>query len=441
MCHPLNARRSFHAVLMLCAALNLGVACSWLPLGESFSAVVAAEPIVVGQEDWPWWRGPQQDGIARGTQQPPRVWSETENVVWKTPIPGRGHGSAIVVGQQIFLAIAEPDKQTQSVLCLDRATGKSLWSTIVHQGNFETKGNAKSTHASSTPACDGQRVYINFLNNGAVHTTALTRDGKVVWQTRITDFVNHQGFGSSPALFGDLVIVSADNKGTGAVAALERETGRVRWRIGRPNVPNYTSPIIFRLAGKDQLLLTGCDKVTSLDPLTGKTHWEIDGATTECVTSTVTDGNLIYTSGGYPRNHLSAVRADGSGTIAWENNSRVYVPSMLVHNGHLYAVLDAGVAICWKADTGEERWKGRLSGTFSASPVLFGDTIMATNESGKTFLFRANPDQFESLGENSLGDEAFATPTLCGGRIYARVAQQLAGQRQEFLYCLGEPTR
>ena len=440
MRHPFFARRWFYAVAMVSIVHGGAIVGGDLPVGSS-SVACAAEPIVVGENDWPWWRGPRQDEIASGSQRPPKVWSETENVVWKTPIPGRGHGAAIVVGEQVFLAVAEPDSQTQSVLCLDRATGKSLWTTAVHQGSFETKGNAKSTHASSTPACDGKRVYVNFLNNGAVYTTALTREGKVVWQTRVTNFVMHQGFGSSPALYHDLVIVSADNKGDGAVAGLERETGQVRWRINRPKVPNYTSPIIYKLDGKDQLLLTGCDKVTSLDPLTGKTYWEIDGATTECVTSTVTDGQLIYTSGGYPRNHLSAVRADGSGKIVWENTARIYVPSMLVHQGHLYAVLDAGVAICWKADTGEERWKGRLGGTFSASPVLVGDTIMATNESGKTFLFRATPEQFESLGENSLGDEAFSTPTICGGRIYARVAQQINGKRQEYVYCLGEPNQ
>ena len=186
------------------------------------------------------------------------------------------------------------------------------------------------------------------------------------------------------------------------------------------------------------MLLTGCDLVTSLDPLTGKTIWEIPGATTECVTSTVTDGTHIYTSGGYPRNHLAAVVADGSGKIAWENNTRVYVPSMLIRDKHLYAVLDAGVAMCWKSDTGEEKWKGRLGGTFSSSPVLVGDTIYATNEAGHTFLFQADPAGFKLLGENQLGDEAFATPTICGGRIYTRVAHHRDGKRQEFVYCLGE---
>ena len=404
----------------------------------SVSSASGADKLTFASDDWPWWRGPNRDGVAASDQKPPRKWSDSENVVWKALVPGRGHGSATLVGDQVFLATAEPDEQLQSILCLDRKTGRTLWKTVVHEGGFDTKGNAKTTHASCTPACDGKRVFVNFLNGGSVFTSALSREGKLLWQVRITDFVMHQGFGASPALYESLVVVSADNKGTGAVAALDRESGRLVWKIARPAVPNYTSPIILNINGQDQLLLTGCDLVTSLEPLTGKTIWEIPGATTECVTSTVTDGRHIYTSGGYPRNHLAAIRADGSGQVAWENNSRVYVPSMLIRTGHLYAVLDAGVAMCWKSDSGEELWKGRLGGTFSASPVLVGDTIYATNEAGRTFLFQAEPKGFALVGENQLGDEAFATPTICGGRIYARVAKQVDGQRQEFLYCLGE---
>jgi outer membrane protein assembly factor BamB len=210
------------------------------------------------------------------------------------------------------------------------------------------------------------------------------------------------------------------------------------WKIERPKVPNYTSPIILPIGGRDQLLFTGCDLVTSLDPLTGKTLWEIAGSTTECVTSTVTDGKLIFTSGGYPKNHLSAVLADGSGKIAWENGSRVYVPSMIVRDGHLYSVLDAGVAMCWRCTDGKELWKGRLGGTFSASPVLVGDDLFATNEAGHTFIFKATPEKFELVGENQLGDEVFATPTFCGNRVYFRVAQRTDGKRQEWLYGLGK---
>jgi outer membrane protein assembly factor BamB len=400
--------------------------------------VKSAEPIAIAETDWPWWRGPQRNGVASANQKPPLTWSATQNVVWKSPIPGRGHGSPTVVGNQVFLATAEHGKDVQSVLCYDRKTGKLLWQTEVHRGGFEKKGNAKSTLASSTVACDGQRLFVNFLNSGAVHTTALDRDGNQLWQTKITDYVIHQGYGSSPAVYGNLVLVSADNKGGGAIAGLERATGKIVWKHERPATPNYASPIVLKVAGRDQLLLTGCDLVSGFEPLTGKKLWEIPGATTETVTSTVTDGKLMYTTGGYPRNHVSAVAADGSGKIVWENSARVYVPSMLAHEGHLYAVQDAGTAVCWKCDTGKEVWKERLDGTFSSSPVLVGNHIYATNEAGKTFIFRATPEGLDVLAENQLGEDVLATPAICGGRIYTRVAHRDGGQRREMLYCLGE---
>ena len=406
-------------------------------IAEPLAKKASFEPISITAADWPWWRGPDRNGIADGKQKPPMKWSESENILWKSPVPGRGHGSPIVVGDQVFLAAAEPETEIQSMLCFDRQTGKKLWQTEVHRGGFETKGNSKASLASSTAACDGQRVFINFLNHGAIYTTALDRDGKRLWQTKITDYVLHQGFGSSPAVYQSLVLVSADNKGTGVIAELERGTGKVVWKQERPKLPNYTSPIILNVAGKEQLLFTGCDLVTGFEPLTGKKLWETKGSTTECVTSTVTDGDLIFTSGGYPKNHLAAVRADGSGKVVWENTTRVYVPSLIAKNGHLYAVLDAGIAMCWTCDAGKELWKGRLGGTFSASPILVGEHLFATNESGKTFIIKATPESFEIVGENKLGDDVLATPAICGNRIFMRVASNTKGQRQEMLYCIG----
>lgn len=407
-------------------------------IGIAGDAIVRAldDGITVNSDDWPWWRGPSRDGIAAADQQPPRRWSETENVLWKAPIPGRGHGSPTVVNKHVFLATADRQRQTQSVLCYDRATGELCWRTDVHHGGLMSK-NQKASQASSTIACDGTRLFINFLNDNAVYTTALGVDGQQLWQTKITNYVIHQGYGSSPAIYQELVIVSADNKGGGAIAALDRATGGIVWKRTRPNSPNYASPIILHAAGRDQLLFTGCDLVSSFTPLTGEKLWEIPGATTECVTSTVTDGQLVYSSGGYPDNHMSAVRADGSGEVVWRNNTRVYVPSMLISNGYLYAVLDAGVAACWKCATGEQVWKGRLGGTFSASPVMVGEEIYATNETGTTFIFKATPEAFDLIATNQLGEDVLATPAICGDRIYMRVAHQRDGRRQEMLYCLG----
>ncbi|MCA9084510.1 MAG: PQQ-binding-like beta-propeller repeat protein [Planctomycetaceae bacterium] len=428
-------------VTAVCFLAVIGSLTSEQLAGKEPSETVA--PIQTSRSDWPWWRGPARNGIAPAGQEPPTEWGPDQNILWKASVPGRGHGSATIVDDEVFLTAADAQTETQSVMCFNRMTGEVLWSTTVHQGGFpspddkKANGNEKASWASTTIACDGRLIFVNFLNNKAVFTTALTRDGKQVWQTKISDYVVHQGYGSSPALYEDLVIVSADNKGGGAIAALNRGTGDVVWRRERPAKPNYASPTILNVCGKDQLLFTGCDLVTSLDPLTGEVNWEVEGATTECVTTTVTDGQHIFTSGGYPRNHISAVAGDGSGRVVWENNTRTYVPSMLVKDGFLYAILDAGVATCRRADTGEEIWKGRLAGTFSSSPVLVNDKIYVINEEGTAFIFAANPAKFELLNSCRLGDSVFATPTICGGRIYIRIAHMEDGQRKEYLYCLG----
>ena len=397
----------------------------------------------VSRQDWPWWRGPRRNGHAPGNQQPPLKWSAQRNVIWKAPLPGRGHSSPIVVGDEVFLATAEEDKQIQSVICLDRNFGTQRWITPVHEGDFVFEGNDKSSQASSTVACDGERLFINFLNNNMVYTTALDRkDGRPLWQTPIHKYKVHQGYASSPFLYGKLVIVSADNKGEGggAIVALDRNSGKEVWRQPRPQEPNYASPIVIHSAGMDQLIMIGCDHIASHLPLTGKQLWNIEGATTECVTSPVSDGQLVFSSGGYPKNHVAAVRMDGSGDVVWENNTRVYVPSLILRDGYLYATADAGVAMCWNAKNGKEMWKGRLGGTFSASPVVMDDLLYATNEEGQTFIFKAQPGEFELVAENELGTEVFATPAICGSRIYMRVAQYDGDQRQEWLYCLGNGT-
>ncbi|WP_425616646.1 PQQ-binding-like beta-propeller repeat protein [Anatilimnocola sp. NA78] len=416
-------------VSLVCSLATIGLA------ADSTPKVAGFEPAAT---DWPWWRGPSNNGIAAGNQEPPLTWSETENVIWKTPIAGRGHSSATVVGDQVYVTTAEEDKELLAVISLDRKTGQVRWRTDVHKLGMDKKGNKKTSQASSTVACDGKHLYVNFLNHGSVMTTALDLQGKQVWQTKVAEFATHQGFGSSPALFGSLVYVTADSKGGGSLAALSRDKGEIVWQQLRPEKANYASPIVLRVAGKDQLLVSGCDLASGFHPLTGDKFWEIEGATTECVTTMVTDGERVFVSGGYPRKHVQAIAADGSGKTAWQNNVQVYVPSMIAHEGYLYATQDGGVASCWKSDTGEEMWKERLGGTFSGSLTLVGDKLYTTNESGTTFVFRANPKQFEKLAENRLPGEAFATPTICGNQVFLRVAEIKDGQRQEMVYCLGK---
>ena len=408
----------------------------------SFSQLIfAGDRVDIASGDWPWWRGPDRNGVASSEQSPPQEWSAEKNVLWKVTVKGRGHGSPTVVADRIYLATADEAKQTQAVVCYDRTTGKQVWETKIHEGGFvfdDREPNEKSSWASSTVACDGERLYINFLNNHAVYTTALDLAGNQLWQKKVTDYVLHQGYGSSPAIYGPLVIVTADNKSGGAVVAFDRKSGDVVWQNERPELPNYPSPIILHAAGQNQAIVVGCDLVSSFAPLTGEKLWEVEGATTECVTSTVTDGQLVVTSGGYPDNHISAVRADGSGEIVWRNNTRVYVPSMLVKDGYLYAVADAGIAICYEMATGDELWKKRLGSTFTSSPVLVGENIFVTSDDGQTYIYKASPTGYQSVGKNQLAEHVVATPTYCGSRIYMRAAEYQGDDRQEYLYCIGQ---
>jgi outer membrane protein assembly factor BamB len=387
--------------------------------------------------DWPAWRGPTRDGHAAPGQTVPLKWSETENVVWRAAVRGKGHGSPTVVGNRIYLATADAATNEQLVLCFDRATGKLVWETVVHRGGVEAGGHRHNSQASSTVAWDGERLYINFLNNKGVHTTALDPAGKIVWQRRVADFVLHQGFGSSPVVHESVVLVTADHKGGGRFVGLDRRTGRVIWEHERPQIANYASPAVFHVAGRTQMVVGGCNLITSLDPLTGRKLWEVAGSTEETVVTAAADGQRVFVSGGYPRNHVMAVEADGSGQVAWQNGARLYVPSMIVRDGHVFGVLDAGHAVCWKADTGDEVWREKVDRDFYSSPVMVGNRVYITSLAGLTSVFEATPQHFRMVAQNKLGDEALATPAICGNRIYLRHAKR-GEPRQEFLWCIGE---
>lgn len=389
--------------------------------------------------DWPWWRGPTHNGIASPNQSPPTKWDQQSNVLWKTPIPGRGHASPIIVGDNIYIPTADEKTQTQSVLCINKNTGRIRWKSDIHQGDFNTEKQKRATWASASLACDGQRLFINFFNRDAIYTYALNFKGEILWETKIADFLSHQGFGSSPLIYKTMVIVTADSKieTGGKIAALDRKTGKTVWSIKRPALPNYPSPVVFHLDNKDQLIVTGCDLISSFDPNTGSTLWEYEGATTECVVTAVTDGTRIFTGGGYPKNHTMAMRADGTGKVDWENNQRIYVPSMIAKDNHLYAVADKGVAFCWDSATGKELWKNRLGAEFFASPTMVNDLIYATNIQGVTYVFKATPTEFKLISQNKLGDESYASPIIADSKIYLRAVYS-SDDRQEFLYCIGQ---
>ncbi|MDG2390144.1 MAG: PQQ-binding-like beta-propeller repeat protein [Planctomycetaceae bacterium] len=393
--------------------------------------------ISVTENDWPWWRGTSQTGVVTD-QEIPTEWGPETNVVWKTEIPGHGHASPTIVGDHIFLATADEKAETQSVLAYDRETGKSLWMKQLHSGGLTGKEgmHQKSSHASSTIASDGERVFAIFLNNDQLHATALDFKGEIVWQETIGAFSPKFGYAPSPILYESLVIFAADNWGGGYLSAHNRLTGELVWRIKRPATSTYSTPVIVERDHQDLIVISGCEKVAAFNPLTGEEIWTTNGTAEATVGTTIWEGNKIIASGGYPGKNTICINAE-TGAEIWHVKDHVYVPSLAVKDGYVYTVDDDGIAFCWSVEDGKEQWKKRIGGNFSSSPVIVDDKVMITNEEGTTVVFEANPAAFKLISKNTLGEEAFASPVVIGNHIYLRHADR-GGNRQETLYCIGQ---
>ncbi len=397
-------------------------------------------PKLSADRDWPWWRGPSRNGIA-AEQSVPTKFGDNINVVWKVPVPGRGHSSPIVVAEKIFLATAEEGSKVQSVVAFDRKTGKQLWKKDVSKGGFPGRNHAKNTEATPTVACDGEKLFATFFHHETVQCTALDLSGKQVWQKTVGPFHPKRyeyGYAPSPVLYRGSVIVSAEYDGESAITALDRQNGKQLWRTKRPSSITFSTPALAHVAGQDQLLISGADQVASYDPATGKELWTAPGTTSATCGTMVWDGDIVIASGGYPKAETIAVKADGSGKVLWKNGQKCYEQSMLTHNGHVYALTDGGVMYCWRVSDGNEMWKQRLAGPVSSSPVLVGGHIYWANEAGTWYVFKPNPEKFELVEENQLGEEAFPSPAAVGNQLFIRTASRSAGKRQEWLYCFGD---
>ena len=405
--------------------------------------VRAAEPLPAdavtviehSADDWPGWRGPRQDGVATGPAVP-WEWSETQNVIWSAPLPGRGHSSPVVVGDLVVLQSAiEGPSFSQLVIALNRTTGQEVWQKTLFQGGAETEVHKENTQASSTLAWDGQRLFATFLNNRKIWAVALDLQGEELWRREVGGFASKFGYSASPAVHGPLVLVAADHQQGGWLAGLRRDTGEVVWRRNRPAKSSYASPRVISLGGKDQLVICGGNLVASFDPLTGEPNWETPGSAAAGVGTPVTSEGIVFASAGYPERETLGLKADG--TVAWRNKTRSYCPSLLAWEGHLYQLDDDGIVRCFEAATGQERWTHRLGDRFRASPILLDGHILVTDMSGKSTVFQASPEKFELVAQNQLGTEGFASPAISAGRLFLRTAAGEGNAHRETLYCIG----
>jgi hypothetical protein len=385
-------------------------------------------------ENWPCWRGPRLDGTSL-EKNVPTHWSAASNVVWKTPLPGVGHASPIVWENKVFTVAALPGSEERVLLGLDRKSGEILWRRTVVTSPLERKHSLNS-HASSTPATDGQLVYVAFLDRKDMVVAAYDFEGKQQWLVRPGPFASMHGFCSSPILFKDKVIVNGDHDGDSYLVALRRTDGKTLWKTPRENkTRSYCVPIIRELAGHTQMILSGDKCVASYDPNDGSLHWIIDGPTEQFVASVVYNEktDLLFVTGGYPEHHILAAKADGRGNvtntkIVWRTTRGVaYVPSPLSEGDYFLVVSDSGVAHCFEAGTGKILWQERL-GEHHASLVSASGLVYFLNDDGVMNVVKPGPD-FVRVAQNEIGERTFASPAISDGQIFLR--------GDKHLFCIG----
>jgi outer membrane protein assembly factor BamB len=424
-----NAARAA-ALTMLCVLLAV------LP-----AAVVpqsAAPPRAA--EAWPQFRGPDGDGHARARNLP-LSFAEGRNVRWKTAIHGRGWSTPVVWGRQVWLTTATEDGRRLSVLCLDRDTGRILLDRVLFEvANPEPLGNDVNSYASPSPVIEEGRVYVHF---GSMGTACLdTRTFRTLWTRRDLPCRHYRGPSSSPVLHGNLLLLTFDGADLQYLAALDKRTGRTVWRTnrsadwndlgpdGKPIIEGdhrkaHSTPVITMVGGRPQLISVGAKAAYGYDPATGKEIWRVDyGGYSNSLVPVVWRG-LAFITTGYARGDLLAVRLGGTGNITrshtvWSYSRTVPMkPSPVLVDGLLYLLHDSGVMTCLDAATGEEIWKERVGGTYSASPIVAEGLLWLCTEGGEVTVLRPGRT-FRVVERNRLDSGFMASPAAVGGALYLR---------------------
>lgn len=389
------------------------------------------------EENWPGWRGPRGDGTVHDAPGLPVGFTITDDTVWKSKIPGTGHASPVIWEDRIFLVSADEKTQARSLICLERETGKVIWSKVVLEAPFEEIHRLNS-RASSTPATDGERIFVSFLDGEKMFIAAYDLEGNQLWEKRPGVFSSKHGYCSCPVLWKEKVIINGDHDGEAYIVALDQETGETIWKTERPNKRrSYCTPIIREIEGRNQLILSGSESVASYDPDTGAQHWVIDGPTEQFVASLVYNENLnlLFMTCGFPQKHMLAIRPGGSGNvtkthIAWRDTAGAsYVPSPVAIGDYFLVVADNGVASCFVAETGERLWRERLPGGHSASILAANDLAYFTSDEGIVSVVRPGPE-FNVVAQSRIGENVYASPAVYGNQLFIR--------GEEHLYCIGK---
>jgi outer membrane protein assembly factor BamB len=406
---------------------RFSIACLLVFAGPAAGAAPPAE--------WPGYRGPTGDGHAVASDLPVDL-HDPAALAWKTPIPGTGWSTPVVLGDQIWMTTATPDGTSLRAVCVHRRTGKIERDIEVFHVEKPTEIHKKNSHASPTPAIEPGRLYVHYGTNG---TAAIdTATGAVIWRDTAHTLEHYVGPGSSPVLHGDLVILTCDGADVQYSAALDKATGKERWKTPRsaalradPDVKkSFSTPAILKVGDHEELVTPAADHVYAYDPATGRELWRLDYDGFSVVPRPVAAHGLVFVCTGFNTPKLLAIRQGGKGvlgadSIAWEEKSQIPAnPSPLVVGDELYVVSDRGVASCFDARTGREHWRHRVGGNYSASPLLADGKIFLCSEEGIVTVIEPGKT-WRQVAASDLAARIMASPVAIGRELFIRTADDL----------------
>ncbi len=425
---------------------------------------------LVQAQNWPSFRGNNASGVVEG-RKTPTTWNaeKSQNILWKTTIPGFSHASPIVWENRVFVITAissdaqtgflakdrgidlagDSVKHTWRIYCLDKKSGRILWSQTAYEGIPRAKRHVKASQANSTPATDGRYVVALFGSEGL---DCYDMDGKLLWKKDLgilnpglwDDPNSSWGHSSSPIIYRDLVIVQADGHKQSFIAAFNLKDGTQAWRVERGEITSWTTPAISTEPQRSVLIANGGHFIRGYDPLTGKELWRFSDKDTEVKMQAPQVANgLIYITGGYPAGRpMYAFKPGAVGDIslkpgqdtnsflAWiSNKGSPYTPTPIVYGDFLYVCSDNGVFSAYDAKTGAVVYQQRLPTSFSASPVAADGKLYLSSEDGDVFVVRAGA-KYELLATNAMGQPLMATPAISDGLVILRT--------KDFVYAVSE---
>ena len=390
---------------------------------------------VSAESNWTQWRGTHGNGLSTASHVPESFSSD--NVVWKTEVPGVGQSSPIFWEDSIFLSSATDGGNKRVVVAIDRKTGEIQWQTVVWEGEAEDT-HSMNNRASSTCATDGKRV-IAFFGKGGLHSLD-TKTGKVLWSRDLGKFEGPWGTGASPVIVDGLVVQNCDADNESSLMAFNLETGKTVWKTSRETIRGWSTPVVFQSTDRKELILNGHSKVVSYNIANGDVYWECIASVGRGTPTLAFSKDAVISVPGRSGT-MVAIRPGGSGDVSGKQEAwRVPrtggrdLPSPLVVGNYLIVTrLRPGIISCYDNRNGEQLWQQRVEGGFSSSPIAINGTVYTVTESGITHVFKPGAS-FEAISKNSIEatlEETFrASPAAFDGHLLLR--------SDKYLYCIGQ---